>query len=812
MADNWNFDRMSGLIRHFAGCQLCHDWLDHIAAGSMTPSYLAAEETRARYQAQQRPSGTTSDQSSLECTTLRAELAKSNEDLMRVRRELERVREDLTTARRERDDARAEASSLRRERDRLAEELDRHNVNRSAGSYAGMGRTGESQRSSRDAGRPPSRDTRLPPRGDSYRPWSRTPPPAGRRSASPRRGHMAPLPRARSPPRRRASPSRRPPTLSSRISTASDVKSAALPPDLLARMSNPPTRAPTPTAGPSRPLAARISNETTGRSRRKKHVEEFHYESPDEDMGITWPSGHHDDNSDADDGGPSTSATGKAPAKHAANIRWSERSEWHARLEAAMRDYRRLRALCVEDCEGRPEPPLQGCTAEQFITWHHKSRKWIEERIAFQIQCSNMLESWCRAAIDDPENAGPQPTAGPWIAPPPTVTDAVLPPRPTHVEPDEALWGRYPVLRPKSNSVSAWAATSEHSHMTRIRKGAHDPARLRTLVEQAHKAIASVGTTPALAGEGEKEAQITTRRQKRLTNRELPSVSDFPPGLDWLKKDESKAVIASTDDLRWPVNELETRRLVAQALRPGQWVALEKVTEFIHAANSKQIVSDGATVMQRLDWRRPAWASERPTTPTRRQSPKVHDEDEVSLGHDSDEEQWITDPPPLTSASFSQWKLFLDQNKDYNVPGIAPQRDRPLDDGQAACLRGFLRVMELGPSLVPGPLSQEWLLRVLEIELLGESVLDHIHSLASSTCFPAAQELSRDNVHAHLSRLAQESAADSSTLNQHVVVGPIREWTRALRKTVVLSPLSVDELRGLLGFPLNSEDIEMADA
>lgn len=704
MADNWNFDRMSGLIRHFAGCQLCHDWLDHIAAGSMTPSYLAAEETRARYQAQQQSSGASSGQLNMECTSLRAELAKSNEDLRQVQRELERVREDLTTARRERDDARTTADSLRRERDRLVEELERSKDTRRASSPTRPGRSDGPYRPSRDAERPPPRDARPPLRGDSYRPRSRTPPPAGRRSASPRRSHAAPTRRARSPPRRARSPPRRRASpsgrsrqsaqtapLESRLTSAKDTKSATPQPGLLARMSNPPTPAPPPVAGPSRTLAARISNEPARRSQRKKHTEEYHYESEDDDMGINWHSGHHQDGTDADDDEPPSTGKGKAPAKNPANVRWAERSDWHASLEAAMRDHRRLRALCVEECEGKPQLPQQGCTAEQFIIWHHQSRKWIEERIAFQIQCSNMLESWCRAAIDDPEHAGPQPPTGPWVPPPPTVTDAVVPPRPTHVEPDEALWGRYPVLRPRTNTVATWATNSEHSHLTRIRKGAHDPARLRQLVEQANKAIASGRTTPALTGEGVDdaqtttvdEAQIKTRRQKRLTNRELPSVSDFPPGLDWLKKDSSKATIASADDLRWPTNELETRRLVAQALRPGQWIALEKVTEFIRAANDHEIVSDGATVMKRLSWRRPAWAGESSSTPTQRPPPRIHDEDEVSLGHDSDEEQWITNPPPLTSASFTQWRLFLDQNKDYNVPGIASQRDRPLDDDQA---------------------------------------------------------------------------------------------------------------------------------
>lgn len=114
----------------------------------------------------------------------------------------------------------------------------------------------------------------------------------------------------------------------------------------------------------------------------------------------------------------------------------------------------------------------------------------------------------------------------------------------------------------------------------------------------------SVPTAPALTGEGNEGLQITTRKQKRETNRELPSVSDFPPGLEWLRKDPSKAIISSVDDLRWPTNELETRRLVAQALRPEQWIALEKVTEFIHAANNHLVVSDGATVMTRLHWKR----------------------------------------------------------------------------------------------------------------------------------------------------------------------------------------------------------------
>lgn len=86
--------------------------------------------------------------------------------------------------------------------------------------------------------------------------------------------------------------------------------------------------------------------------------------------------------------------------------------------------------------------------------------------------------------------------------------------------------------------------------------------------------------------EGEGPVVANTPRRKIRVNMDLPNPRDFDKGLLWLRKDKSTRPVTNIHQLRWPTTELETRRLVAEALRPQRWIALEKVLAFIRASTN----------------------------------------------------------------------------------------------------------------------------------------------------------------------------------------------------------------------------------
>lgn len=114
------------------------------------------------------------------------------------------------------------------------------------------------------------------------------------------------------------------------------------------------------------------------------------------------------------------------------------------------------------------------------------------------------------------------------------------------------------------------------------------------------------GVTPKGEGPAGKQAKST------MEDREMPNPEDYEPGLGFLRDNQTEATpINSQDQLRWPVTELEAKRLAAEAMRPGNKLALSYWGNFLRAANTGKAQGPAALTARMMLWTRPDWTTQR---------------------------------------------------------------------------------------------------------------------------------------------------------------------------------------------------------
>lgn len=133
----------------------------------------------------------------------------------------------------------------------------------------------------------------------------------------------------------------------------------------------------------------------------------------------------------------------------------------------------------------------------------------------------------------------------------------------------------------------------------------------------------------------------TTRRRPEHKFLPLPSVDDYPPGLEFLRAPGHEGPLEDVKHLRMPVTMDEARQLMAEAQREDQYLALQFFGKVLRLATQSTpgVPHEIVRGLKLYKWERPAWKTTR--RPTNDNPPPM-----TTSAADTDDQQQAMDERP----------------------------------------------------------------------------------------------------------------------------------------------------------------------